>query len=388
MRVAINGLGLHERSTAVWRYTYHLLAALGRVDGVNDYLVLSPYDERKTLPDAPSSFTIEHTPIGALGKGNQHLARVLFEQQVLPAAARRAGAKLLHVPYFAPPLRAGGLPLVVTIPDVLPFRWAQYRGAPHTQAYSLLTARAAHRAEALIAYSEHARGEISALLDISSERVHVIPPATDPRLRPADTAAQAAARAKYGLGERFILHVGGLDARQNLELLIGAFAAVYNEIGDPDLTLFIAGDPRRLGSSALYPDWRPLAATFGVFDRIQCAWIAEEDMPAVYSACSCFVFPSLYEGFGLTPLEAMACGAPVVCSNVGAIAEAVGLAGLQVDPGDVDRVSAAITRVLTSRELASDLRLRGQAHVRRFAWDRVAAETSALYAEVTGTKRD
>ena len=388
MRLAINGLGLHERSTGVWRYTYHLLAALGRVDGVNEYLVLSPYDEQKTFADAPSSFTIQPTPVGGLGKGNEHLARVLFEQKVFPAAARREGAKLLHVPYFAPPLRAGGIPLVVTIPDVLPLRWAQYRGSPTAQAYSVLTGRAARHAEAIIAYSEHARGEISALLDIPNERVHVIPPAADPRFRPADPEAQAAVRAKYGLGERFILHVGGLDARQNLELLIGAFAAVYNEIGDPDLSLFIAGDPQRLGSSALYPDWRPLAATFGVSDRIQCAWIAEEDMPAVYSACSCFVFPSLYEGFGLTPLEAMSCGAPVVCSNIGAIAEAVGIAGVQVDPADMDRVGAAITRVLTSRELASDLRQRGLAHVRRFAWDRVAAETSALYAEVMGTKRD
>ena len=388
MRLAINGLGLHERSTGVWRYTYHLLAALGRVDGVNEYLVLSPYDEQKTFADAPSSFTIQPTPVGGLGKGNEHLARVLFEQKVFPAAARREGAKLLHVPYFAPPLRAGGIPLVVTIPDVLPLRWAQYRGAPTAHAYTVLTGRAAKRAEAIIAYSEHARGEISALLDIPNERVHVIPPAADPRFRPADPEAQAAVRAKYGLGERFILHVGGLDARQNLELLIGAFAAVYNEIGDPDLSLFIAGDPQRLGSSALYPDWRPLAATFGVSDRIQCAWIAEEDMPAVYSACSCFVFPSLYEGFGLTPLEAMSCGAPVVCSNIGAIAEAVGIAGVQVDPADMDRVGAAITRVLTSRELASDLRQRGLAHVRRFAWDRVAAETSALYAEVMGTKRD
>jgi glycosyltransferase involved in cell wall biosynthesis len=200
--------------------------------------------------------------------------------------------------------------------------------------------------------------------------------------------AQETARAKYGLGERFILHVGGLDVRQNLEMLIGAFMAVYNEIGDPDLSLFIAGDPQRLGSSTLYPDWRPLAATFGISDRVRSAWIAEEDMPAVYSACSCFVFPSLYEGFGLTPLEAMSCGAPVVCSNVGAVAEAVGIAGLQVDPTDVDRVSAAIVRVLTSRELASDLRQRGLAHVRRFAWDRVAAETSALYAKVTDTTRD
>lgn len=386
MRIAINALGLHERSTGVGRYTYHLLAALGRVDGVNDYLLLTLYDD-KTLLDAPSSFAMERTPVSALGKGSEHVARVLFEQQAFPTAARRAGAKLLHVPYFAPPLRAGGIPLVVTIADVLPLRWPQYRGAPTTQAYALLTGRAAHRAQAIIAYSEHARGEISDLLDIPKDRIHVIPPAADPRFRQADPQAQAAARQKYGLGERFILHVGGLDVRQNLELLIGAFAAVYNEIGDADLSLFIAGDPQRLGSSALYPDWRPLAAMFGVADRVQCAWIDEEDMPAIYSACACFVFPSLYEGFGLTPLEAMACGAPVVCSNVGAVAETVGTAGLQVDPGDVDRVSAAIVRVLSSRELASDLRLRSLAHVWRFSWDQVAAETSALYAEVSGTTR-
>jgi glycosyltransferase involved in cell wall biosynthesis len=385
MRVAINALGLHERSTGVGRYTYHLLAALGRVDGVNEYLLLSPYND-KALPDAPSSFAFEHTPVGTLGKGNEHVTHVLFEQRLFPAAARRAGAKLLHVPYFAPPLRAAGIPLVVTIPDVLPHRWPQYRGAPPTQAYALVTTRAARRAAAIIAYSEHARSEISALLEIPKERIHVIPPAADPRFRPADAAAQAAARDRYGLGERFILHVGGLDARQNLELLIGAFAAVYNEVGDPNLSLFIAGSPQRLGSSALYPDWRPLAAMFGVADRVQCAWIAEEDMPAVYSACSCFVFPSLYEGFGLTPLEAMSCGAPVVCSNISAVAAAVGIAGLQVDPTEVDRVSAAITRVLTSRELAADLRQRGLAHVRRFTWDRVAAETSALYADVTGMK--
>jgi glycosyltransferase involved in cell wall biosynthesis len=387
MRVAINALGLHERYTGVGRYTYHLLAALGRVDGINDYLLLSPYDD-KALPNAPSSFAVERTPVGALGRGGEHLARVLFEQRLFPAAARRAGAKLMHVPYFASPLRTGGIPSVVTIFDVLPLRWPQYRGAPAAQAYALLVARAARRAEAIIAVSEHAKSEITRLLDVPAGRVHVIPLAPDPRFRQADLAAQAAAREKYGLGERFVLHVGGLDLRNNLELLIGAFASVYNEIGDPDLALVIAGDPQQLGSSALYPDWRPLAMTFGVLDRIQCARIAEEDLAAIYSACSCFAFTSLYEGFGLTPLEAMACGAPVVCSNVGAVSEAVGIAGLQVDPSDVDRVSSAITRVLTSRELANDLHQRGLAHVRRFDWDIVAAKTSALYAEVTGTRRE
>ena len=140
----------------------------------------------KAFPDAPSSFAIERTPLGGLGKGNEHLARVFFEQRVFPAVARREGAKLLHVPYFAPPLRAGGIPLRRDDPGCLTLALGAVSRRPHTHAYAVLTGRAAQRAEAIIAYSEHARGEISDLLDIPNERIYVIPPATDPRFRPAD----------------------------------------------------------------------------------------------------------------------------------------------------------------------------------------------------------
>ena len=111
-------------------------------------------------------------------------------------------------------------------------------------------------------------------------------------------------------------------------------------------------------------------------------------MPVMYSAAACFAFPSLYEGFGLDPLEAMACGTPVVCSNRTSLPEVVGSAGLLVDPEDPDRFGAAIQRILTSTQLADDLRARGLARVKQFGWDQVAVETSSLYAEVAGTKRD
>jgi alpha-1,3-rhamnosyl/mannosyltransferase len=154
------------------------------------------------------------------------------------------------------------------------------------------------------------------------------------------------------------------------------------------LQLFIAGDPNRLGSSPVFPDWRPLAETFGVADRVICAPIEEADLPAIYSAASCFVFTSLYEGFGLPPLEAMACGAPVVCSNATSLPEMVGVAGMQVDPRDPEAIATAIQRVLESGETAQRLREWGLAHVRNFSWDRVAAETSALYSDIAGVTRE
>lgn len=241
----------------------------------------------------------------------------------------------------------------------------------------------------IITVSDFSKQDIVEALAIPEERVRVVreAPAAQYR-RVTDTQRLRAVRQAYGVGEQFVLNVGGLDQRKNVASLIGAFAAVYHQLRDPELTLFIAGDPRRLGASPLFPDWRPLAATFGVLDRVVCMPVDEEDLPALYSAATCFAFASLYEGFGLTPLEAMACGAPVVCSNRTSLPEVVGSAGILVDPEDPDAFGGALYRVLTQRPLRDDLRARGLARVRQFSWDQVAVETSSLYAEVAGTKRD
>jgi glycosyltransferase involved in cell wall biosynthesis len=241
----------------------------------------------------------------------------------------------------------------------------------------------------IIAVSEFSKRDIMELLGVPEDRVRVIYEATAPQYRRVQDAQRLLAiREKYRLSDAYVLNVGGLDARKNLQSLVGAFAAVFHEIGDPDLQLVIAGDPDRLGSSPLYPDWRYLAAMFEVEDNVICMPVDDEDLPALYSAASCFAYTSIYEGFGLPPLEAMACGAPVVCSNRASLPEVVGSAGVQVDPMDTDRLGAAILRVLTSREHRDDLRARGLAHVRQFSWEQVAAETSALYAEVSGATRE
>ena len=388
MRVAFNALFLQEPRTGTGRYVYNLLHALGRVDGITDYLVLSP-KPLLDAPDTPSTFHWQTVPVGQLRRGGENLTKLIWEQRTFPAAAKREDANVMHVPYFAPPRRTHHIPSVVTIHDVIGLRMPLYRSSPAVQAYSRLVSRAARHTSVIIAVSEYTKRDVVDALGISEDRVRVIREAPDARFRRVtDSARLRETREKYGLGERFVLYIGGLDQRKNIATLIGAFAAVYHELGDRDLQLFIAGDPRRLGSSPLFPDWRPLAATFGIADRVLCAPIDEEDMPTMYSAAACFAFPSLYEGFGLDPLEALACGTPVVCSDRTSLPEVVGSAGLLVDPEDPDRFGAAIHRVLSDTKLADDLRARGLARVKQFGWDQVAVETSSLYAEMAGMKRD
>lgn len=391
MRVAFNALYAQQRyaGRGTGRYVTALLRALGRVDGINEYLVFSPEEIKDLAEETPSTFQWETLPVGRFRWAGEGAARFHWERHTFPHAAKEHGAKLMHVPYFAPPRRSHGIPVVVTIHDVINLRLPVYRMTPAAQARMPFLVSAAKHAAMIIAVSEYSKRDIMELLGVPEDRVRVIYEGTAPRFRRVQDAQRLmAVREKYRLSDTYVLNVGGLDARKNIQSLVGAFAAVFHEVGDPDLQLFIAGDPDQLGSSPLFPDWRSLAAMFEVEDNVVCMPVEDEDLPALYSAASCFAFTSIYEGFGLPPLEAMACGAPVVCSNRTSLPEVVGSAGTQVDPMDTDRLGAAILRVLTSREHRDDLRARGLAHVRQFNWDQVAAETSSLYAEVTGTSRD
>ena len=385
MRVAFNGLFLREPHTGTGRYVFNLLESLGRVDGVTEYSILSP-EMLKEIPETPSTFQWMTIPIGYVRRGGDNLVKLAWEQRIFPRAAKKLDASVMHIPHFAPPIRTYGIPTIVTIHDVIPLRLPAYRASPAVSAYGQLVARAARNAAMIVAVSEHSKRDIIEVLNIPEQRIRVIREAPAPGHRPVtDQARLRATRNKYGLGERYVLNVGGMDQRKNIAGLVGAFAAVYHDSHDPELQLFIAGDPRRLGTSPLFPDWRPLARTFGIANAIVCAPIDEEDLPALYSAASCFAFASLYEGFGLPPLEAMACGAPVVCSDATSLPEVVGSAGILVNPEDPDQFGRAIARVLSSPELRQDLIARGLARVKQFTWDRAAVETSTLYAEVTGT---
>src|SRR6266700_1326388 len=379
MKIGINTYFFKFPASGSGQYLLHLLQALAEVDQENEYILLGPQpisEKTGTLTKFPSVVT----PVPGLARHNASIENLMWEQFTAPSAARKAGVDLFHIPYFAPPFFPR-TPGVITIHDVIPLRLPQYRTDPKMKAYLQLITRAAHKATLIITISQHAKHDIIDALKLPAERIRVIYEAAGDEDQPInDSEVLAKMRARYGLNDRYILYLGGLDLRKNVPQLVRAFAHLYQQMGDPKLQLMIAGKPDKLGR-ALFPDPRPVAADLGITDHIVYRFIEEEDKPAIYSGASVFVFPSLYEGFGLPPLEAMSCGAPVVCSNRTSLPEVVGDAALTVDPENVQELVAAMRRVLTDNELQADLRQRSLQRAAMFNWRKTASETLAVYEE-------
>jgi glycosyltransferase involved in cell wall biosynthesis len=378
MKIGINALFLQTRATGSGQYLLHLLDALAHIDQQNEYILLGP---RPVAQTGVYAFPYQVHPVPRFAAHNENIEKVIWEQFTAPTAAHHAAVDLYHVPYFAPPLLPR-TPTVATIYDVIPMRLPAYQLKGTVKAYMQLVSYAAHRATTIITLSQHAKQDIVDALKIPPERIRVIYAAAGDEYRPiADPTILAAARTRYGIGERYIFYLGGLDQRKNVLQLIRAFAHLYGQIGDPDLQLVISGNPDKQ-QGPLFPDPRPVAADLGMNGQIVYRFIEDEDKPAIYSAASLFVFPSLYEGFGLPPLEAMSCGAPVVCSNRTSLPEVVGDAAISIDPEDTRALTEAMHQVLTNHALQTDLRARSLRQAAQFSWHTAAQETLAIYQEV------
>src|SRR6266699_1078927 len=356
MKIGINTYFFKFPASGSGQYLLHLLQALAEVDQENEYILLGPQpisEKTGTLIKFPRVVT----PVPRLARYNASIENLVWEQFSAPSAARKANVDLFHIPYFAPPFFPRS-PGVITMHDIIPLRLPQYRTDPKMKAYLQLITRAASKTTLIITISQHAKRDMIDALKIPAERIRVIYEAAGDEYLPIiDAEVLAKMRIRYGLNDRYILYLGGLDLRKNVPQLVRAFAHLYQQMGDPKLQLMIAGKPDKLGR-ALFPDPRPVAADLGITDHIVYRFIEEEDKPAIYSGASVFVFPSLYEGFGLDPLEAMSCGAPVVCSNRTSLPEVVGDAALSVDPADTQALVEAMRSVLTDTSLAIDLRAR------------------------------
>jgi glycosyltransferase involved in cell wall biosynthesis len=379
MKIGINALFFQSPATGSGQYMLHLLAALKEVDQENEYVLLGPQPVANNTA-TETTFPYQVRPVPGFAQSNENIEKVLWEQLTGPAAARKAGVDIFHVPYFAPPLLPQ-TPTVVTIQDVIPMRLPAYQPDTKVKAYMQLVARASRSATMIITISQHARQDIIDALKLPSDRIRVIYQAAGDEYKPVtDPATIAAARARYGIGERYIFYLGGLDQRKNVPQLVRAFTHLYRQIGDPNLQLLISGNPDKQ-TGPLFPDPRPVAADLGMSGQIVYRFIEDEDKPAMYSGASLFVFPSLYEGFGLTPLEAMGCGAPVVCSNRTSLPEVVGDAALTVDPDNLKDLVEAMRRVLTDNDLQRDLRARSLERATHFNWRKTATETINVYKE-------
>ena len=339
----MNGWFLGQPHTGSGQYTTHLLRELRGVD-----------------------VRAAHPPSNAAS----NLGKLRWEQLGWPAVARNEEADLLHCPYFALPLKRNR-PAVVTIHDVIPLLLPAYRGNPLVRAYSALQALACRSAEAILVDSECSRRDVIRLLKASAERVHVVYLAVDGRFTP-DRGGPSP------LDRPYIFYIGGWDVRKNVPALIRAFEAL--SASRPELVLAIAGRPG--GTGPMFPDLQALAAPLG--DRVRfLGRVSDEQKVDLYRHAEVFVFPSLYEGFGLDPLEALACGCPVVCSDASSLPEIVGEAGILVDARVDQALSAAICQALDDSER---LREAGPRQAARFDWVRTAEQTRQVYAQALGDR--
>jgi glycosyltransferase involved in cell wall biosynthesis len=376
MRIALNGWFLvHAAHTGTGQYARALVEWLPRVAPQHEYHAVIP-----ASPGVPPPAGLD-VRVRSIPCGGSNLDKVRFEQVLFPRACRALQADLAHVPHWAPPL-ASPAAIVVTIHDLIPRLLPEYRGGPFVRLYTALVAAATQGAAMVLADSEASRRDIGQHLGLPRARVRTVYLAADARYTPRrDSLADEAVRQKYDLPEGYALYLGGFDARKNVRALLSAWTWAAGAVGEA-YPLVLAGQLPKPGGR-LFEDFVRLAQELEVADTVKfIGHVDEADKPALYRGAMVFAFPSRYEGFGLPPLEAMACGVPVVCGNGGSLPEVVGDAGYVIPPDDTRAFGAAILTCIVEPAVSENLRARGLAQAKTFSWEKTARETVAVYEAV------
>ncbi|MBN1200464.1 MAG: glycosyltransferase family 4 protein [Anaerolineae bacterium] len=383
MHVAFNGWFWNQPYTGSGQYIRRLLSALHMLAPEMRLSLVVP-DHARSLEHLPPDVDVLPVRLPVSG----HLGKVWFEQRGFPQAVARVGADIAHVPYWGPPLRAPS-PLVCTVLDVIPLTVPEYRAGINNRLYTALVTAAAKGAAHLLTISEASKRDIVQHIGVPSDRVSVTCLAADETFHPEHGREQEKhVRQRCSLDDvdDFVLYLGSYVAHKNVRLLLAAYTYVAQGLG-PDVPLVLAGHTPSSWGTRRFPDLPAYVDQLGLADYVR--WIGpvnEADKPSLYRLARVFVFPSRYEGFGLGPLEAMACGTPVVACDVSSVPEVTGKAAFLVDPDDSKAMGGAILSLLLEPDLAADMRNRGLAQAQVFSWQRTAEGTLAAYEHVLKTR--
>jgi len=369
MVVSLDARGAVLDGTGTGRHSHNLAAALARVATDHTIKLIMPRQDTSHAFAFGERFQA-HTP-GASRHTTPH-----WEQLELPVELQQMAADV-HVS----PMRV--LPAVRVCPYVMVVYDLAFERMPESFDPKLLEFLLSWirpsilRADAIIAVSEYTRTELMALYGIPAERITVIPCGVERRFRPAGSAHLASTRERLGLPERFVLVLSSSEQNKNVPLAVRAFAGARTR-GLSDYTLVLAGRPGLAADSV-----RRAVAEAGIEPHVRdLGFVADEELPALYTAAELLLFPSLYEGFGLPPLEAMACGTPVVCSDATSLPEVVGEAGVLLDPRNEQDWTQAILDLCFDESARSALSRRGIARAEGFSWEETARRTLAVLEEV------
>ncbi len=369
MRIGIDGRYIEDHFPGIGRYTYNLAAKIPEVAPDVDFVVF--YNPRLLNTRYDMERLARHANLQVVAAETPTLS--FKEQYQLRSLVNRHSLDLLHSPYYIKPYWLQ-CPSVVTMYDLIPMIYPQH--LPHRWSawiFRVTASLAVRSASQIIAISESTKKDVTRLLSGSQGRTTVVHLAADERFRPLGREQLGKTLQRLGLPREYVLYMGINKPHKNLVFLLRLFAQLST-----DAKLVLAGkeDPR-------YSQLREEAQRLKLNDRVVfLGEVADSDLPTLYNGAELFVFPSLYEGFGLPVLEAMACGTPVVCSSASSLPEIVGDAAVTLDPRDAAAWAAAITELLENGELRADLRKKGLARAAGFSWEDTARETFGVYRSV------
>jgi len=369
VKIAIDAHMVGEQETGNETYVVNLLRALATQDDEHRYLVLTSHPDklRQAVPLPPRFEVMRVWP-----------AQSVFRVPIAtPVAAWRGGADLLHMTTYITPPKAT-CPMVVTIHDLSFLEYPQAFSLRVRVMLRTLIPGSIARATRVIAVSEFTRQDVARRYGVSPEKIAVTPLAPAPGFFRLPQHEQLL---PGGVREPYILAVGNLEPRKNLARLLDAFAMLVKDRGFTGV-LVLVGQPAR-NSNAL----RETAKVRGIESRvIFTGFVPQPELNQLYNRAAMFVYPSLYEGFGLPPIEAMACGCPVVASNLSALPETTGGAALLVDPHSTQELAGAMGAILERPELARDLQERGRLRAASYSWATTAKRTLAAYEDAVARR--
>jgi alpha-1,3-rhamnosyl/mannosyltransferase len=382
VRIVINATPLLARRSGIGRYIHQLADALLRLDRENEYTFFYGYSFGRALRDQPDRAVMTAKALATRVMKDPWRLREAIHRTVFAAGRLTRRFDLYHEPNYVPLPFSG--PLVMTVCDLSVLLYPESHPPQRVAWFERGFLPAVTRAARIITISHYVKGEIVERLGLPPERVDVTCLAADPHFRPMGPEEIGPLLRARGLPERYVLTVGTVEPRKNLATLLRAYAALPPKLSQAH-PLVIVGMQGWVGDTSHYGELAALASQLGLADKVIFAgYVPDEELPAVYAGATVFVFPSLYEGFGLPPLEAMACGAPVISSNAASLPEVVGEAGLLVEPTDAATLTSAIEQVLSDDALRAALSSRGPQRAREFSWERCARETVGSYQRAAG----
>lgn len=378
MHIILGAQSIHPPLTGIGRYAYELATHLRTVEDIDSLRFLSGFRLLDSVDELLAKAPVHHRyrrwiPFKSALRRIYHAGRDFYADRILPLKTRDS---ILHEPNYI--LSRFDGPCVATIHDLSHIHFPDFHPADRVAFLERELPRTLERASHLITVSEFVRREMIDLLGLPPERITTVHNGVDERFAPLPAARIAPVRQRYLLGDAaYLLVVATLEPRKNLGRLLDAFMGLPASIRQRH-PLVLAG-ARGWHDEALHARLTRLTASG---DVIRLGFVNEEDLPALYAGAHAFAFPSIYEGFGLPVLEAMACGVPVMTSDTSSLPEVVGDCGLCVNPQDVEAMHEGLLRLIEDEAFRERARAAGVVRARRLSWHKCAAETAAVYRKI------